>query len=243
MGEGRDEGEITAAYVGIGDELLAGSTEDRNFLFLARLLRELGIRLMRSILVPDDLEAIREAVADCRARYDHVFISGGLGPTHDDVTVEAVARALERRVVRHPMLESRLRDLYGDQIREATLKMAEVPEGAVLHVEEGLLFPVLAVENLFLLPGVPRLFEEKLNAIKERFRSTPYHTAEILTDRRESEIAGLLVETLDRFPPIKIGSYPEWDDGGYRVRIVLESKDGERLEAAAAHLRDALAAP
>ena len=160
------ENEITAAYIGIGNELLSGSIQDANFPYLARSLRELGIRLMRGIVIPDEQEVIRETLELCRSRFDYVFTSGGLGPTHDDVTVEGVALALGVPVVRHPFLEKKIRDFYGDSLEEASLRMSEVPEGAELHLLDEMSFPILSVENVYLFPGVPELFRQKFEGIK-----------------------------------------------------------------------------
>jgi molybdopterin-biosynthesis enzyme MoeA-like protein len=195
---------------------------------------------MRGIVIPDEQEVIRETLDLLRNRFDHIFTSGGLGPTHDDVTVEGVALALGVRVVRHPLLESRIRDLYGDRLEEASLKMAEIPEGAELLLLDEMSFPVLSVENIYLFPGVPELFRQKFEGIKERFRTGPYHTEEIVSQLRESQIADILSETLVRFPSVKIGSYPQWGESGYRVKIVVESKEKESVKGAAAHLREAL---
>ena len=232
--------EITAAYIGIGDELLAGSTQDTNFVYLAQAFRELGIRLMRCAIIPDDRDAIKEVLEQNRHRFTYIFTSGGLGPTHDDVTVEGVARALGVRVVRHPILEDKLKEFYGDNLDEASLKMAEVPEGSVLHFCDRLLIPVLSVENIYLFPGIPELFRQKLDSIKERFRTAPYYTAEVLSERFETEIADILLETIDRFPGIKIGSYPTWSRKEYSVKIVVESREEGVVEKAAAFLRKAL---
>ena len=232
--------EVTAAYIGIGDELLSGSTRDTNFFCLARTLKDLGIRLARGAVIPDDLDAIRETLNLFRNRYTYVFISGGLGPTHDDVTVAGVAQALGVPVLKHPVLESKLREYFGDRLEASSLKMAEVPEGAVLHFCDQWLIPVLSVENIYLFPGVPELFEQKLESIRERFRSEPFYTSEILCDRFESEIVDVLIDTLKRFPSIKIGSYPQWKRDAHRVKIVVEGREPGAVEEAGAHLRGIL---
>jgi len=229
--------EVTAAYIGIGDELLSGGTQDTNFFYLARTLKELGIRLARGAVIPDELDAIRETLDLFRHRYTYVFTSGGLGPTHDDVTVLGVAHALGVEVKRSPVLESKLRAYFGDRLDASSLKMAEVPEGAVLHFCDQLLIPVLSVENIYLFPGIPELFEQKLDSIKERFRSSPFFTAEILCSRFESEIVDLLIDALKHFPSIKIGSYPQWRGKSHHVKIVVEGREREEVERAGAHLR------
>jgi FAD synthetase len=233
MAEGK---EITAAYIGIGDELLSGSTRDTNFFHLAGTLQDLGIRLVRCAVIPDDLDAIEETLNLYRHRYSYIFVSGGLGPTHDDVTVEGVAKGLGVRVVKNPVLETKLREYFGDRLDESSLKMAEVPEGAVLHFCDQLLIPVLSVENIYLFPGIPELFEKKLESIKERFRAAPFYTAEILCERYESEIVDTLMDTLKRFPSIKIGSYPRWKGKSYNVKIVVEGREQGAVEEAAAYL-------
>jgi molybdopterin-biosynthesis enzyme MoeA-like protein len=195
---------------------------------------------MLCIVIPDEPDVIQETIQAYRTRFTYIFTSGGLGPTHDDVTVEGVALALGVEVVRHPFLEKKLREFFGNRLEEASLKMAEVPEGSVLHFYDRLSFPVLAVENIYLLPGIPELFREKFEAIKENFRTRPYYTEEILCNQRESEIADLLSEALDRFPSIKIGSYPQWREGEWRVKVVVESKEKKSVVRAANHLRKAL---
>ena len=233
--------EKTAAYIGIGDELLAGKTPDTNFVYLAQALRDLGIRLLRGVIIPDDLDAIREALDLVRHRVTYVFVSGGLGPTHDDVTVAGVAGALGVRVIRDRILEQKLREYFGESLDKSSLKMASVPEGALLHFCDRLLIPVLSIENIYLFPGIPELFRQKLDSIKERFRAAPFCTEEVLCSRFESEIADILLEALDRFPSLKIGSYPKLDPEGYSVKILLESRDRAIVERAAAYLREALA--
>ena len=234
------ETEKTAAYIGIGDELLAGRTKDTNFFSLARALNDLGIRLARGATIPDELEAIVEYVNRFRHEFTYVFTSGGLGPTHDDVTVEGVARALGVPVVRHPVLEKKITEILGERVDEAALKMAQVPEGAVLHFCDQAHIPVLSVENVYLFPGIPELFEQKLASIKERFRAAPFHAAEILCDQFETEIVDVLIDTLGRFPGIKIGSYPCWKGQAYNVKVVVEGRDKGEVESAADHLRKAI---
>ena len=234
MEEGNEK---TAAYIGVGDELLAGSIQDTNFLYLARTLHELGIRLLRGVIIPDDLEAIRETLAALRYRATYVFVSGGLGPTHDDMTVEGVAQYLGVQVIRDPILEKKLREYFGENMDESSLKMASVPEGASLHFCDHLLIPVLSVDNIYLFPGIPELFRQKLDSIKERFRTTPFWTEEVLCTQFESDIADILLDTLEQFPTLKIRSYPSMGAAGYSLKIVLESKDRTLVEKAVQHLR------
>src|SRR5581483_7478468 len=161
----------TAGLVVVGNEILSGKVVDTNAPFLARELRALGVELRRIVTIPDDLEEIAAAVREFAARYDVVFTSGGVGPTHDDVTIAGVARGLGRAVVRHPVIESRIREFYGEKVNAARLKMAEVPEGTELIVDGRLGFPTIKCENVYVLPGIPELFEQKFLALRGRFLS------------------------------------------------------------------------
>ncbi len=226
----------TAAILVIGDEILSGKTEERNARLLIGELRELGIALRRIIVIPDDVEEVASAVRELSARFDHVFTSGGVGPTHDDVTLTGVARAFNVPLVRHPNLEARLKTFFGDDVDESRLRMADVPEGAELIVPEETRWPLLAVKNVYILPGVPELFQKKFMAIRERFRVAPFYARAVYTMQEEFDIAGSLRVVADAHPLVAIGSYPTFSSTEYRVKLTLESKDGAALEAAAAAL-------
>src|SRR5579885_1203583 len=177
----------TAGLVVVGNEILSGKVVDTNAPFLARELRALGVELRRIVTIPDDLEEIAAAVREFAARYDVVFTSGGVGPTHDDVTIAGVARGLGRAVVRHPVIESRIREFYGEKVNAARLKMAEVPEGTELIVDGRLGFPTIKCENVYVLPGIPELFEQKFLALRDRFAAAPSHPRGRGRDRRALE--------------------------------------------------------
>ncbi len=232
--------ERTASLIAIGDELLSGRTVDTNSIYLARTLRELGVRLRFTITVPDDPRLIRDAVEFCRHRVSYVFTSGGLGPTHDDVTLKGIALAFKVPLVRHPELEQCLRSVFGSPLNKDQLKMAQVPQGATLHYYPGSKLPVISIKNIFLFPGIPKLFQQKLDAIKETLRSDPYFTEEILSTQTESDIAQLLRKALRLYPRIRIGSYPRWKDKKYKVKIVVESKDSASVEKASDFLHQGL---
>lgn len=228
--------ETTAALIVVGNEILSGKVVDTNSAFLARELRREGVTLKRVLVIPDDLDDIAEAVRALQPRYDVLFTSGGVGPTHDDITIAGIARGLGRRVVRHPLLEEKLRALFGDRINEARLKMAEMPEGGEMVFEGGTSFPTLRVENIYVLPGIPELFEAKVLAIKGRFASDPFFLRVLYTSEMETSIAEFLDQTLASFPELLLGSYPKYGDADYRVRITLESKDRDYVERALGHL-------
>jgi molybdenum cofactor synthesis domain-containing protein len=226
----------TAGLIVIGNEILSGKVTDSNSAFLARELRSVGVTLRRIVTIPDEVDVIAAAVREFRPTYDFVFTSGGVGPTHDDVTIEGVAVGLGRRVIRHPAIESRLREYFKQNINDARLKMAEVPDGSELIVDQRFGFPTVQCENFYILPGIPEIFEQKLLALKDRFAATPYVLRVVYTRDGEGAIAEHLNATVAAFPDLLLGSYPKIGDPEYAVKLTLESKDPEYVEAAFRHL-------
>lgn len=214
----------TAAIVVIGNEILTGKSPDKNASFLIDELHQLGVVLRRIVVIPDDLDTIAQTVRQCAECFDHVFTSGGVGPTHDDMTIVGVARAFDRAVVRHPELEAMLRAYFGDGIDETRLRLADLPEGSTLIYDNGLRWPVLATENVFVLPGVPELFRSKFEAIRERFRAEPFFVATIYTREDEFDIAPRLDRVAAQYTDVEIGSYPNFTSEEYRVKLTIESK-------------------
>lgn len=227
-----DHKKTTAALVVIGNEILSGKVDDTNSGFLARELRNAGVSLERISAIVDDVETIAAEVAKCAAAYDVVFTSGGVGPTHDDVTVEGVARAFGRPVVEHTGLRAAIEKAVGDDPGSPLLKMAEVPEGAELVASEDGHFPSVKIENVYVLPGIPQIFETKVEALCKRFVTSPYHIRQVLVSANESHIADHLNATLEAFPALMLGSYPKLGNDEYRVRLTLESKDEAYLDNA-----------
>jgi molybdenum cofactor synthesis domain-containing protein len=232
--------ERSCALVVIGNEILSGKIHDTNTYFAARELRTIGVSLKRIAVVPDELDAIAEEVRYCAQRFEIVITSGGVGPTHDDITIAGVAAALGRRVVIHPQLEALIREHFTERPNKAGLKMAEVPEGAQLNEGGPMVFPTVQVENIYMLPGIPQLFEGKLLALKSKFATDPYFIRAIYTSAGEGKIAGLLDACLDRFPKLMLGSYPKIGNAEYRVKVTLESKDRDYLEDAFNYLLELL---
>jgi molybdenum cofactor synthesis domain-containing protein len=226
----------SAGIVVIGNEILSGKTADTNSTFLARELRKLGVDVRRVVVIPDDLDDIATTVRDFHERFDFVFTSGGVGPTHDDITIDGIARAFGRRVVREPELERKLRDFYKEKVNDARLKMAEVPEGAELIYGGTLAFPTMKVENVYILPGIPEILQSKFLAIREQFAADPFFLTVLYTREGEGAIAEHLNETMRRFPQLMLGSYPKIGDPEYMVKVTLESKDRNYLEQALALL-------
>jgi molybdenum cofactor synthesis domain-containing protein len=226
----------SAALVVIGNEILSGKVQDSNAYFTARELRSLGVELKRIAVVPDELAAIAEEVAYCSTHFDFVITSGGVGPTHDDITMEGVAIAFGRKLIQHPELAALIQKHMGERTNAASLRMADVPEGAVLNDAGDIRFPTVQVENVYVLPGIPQLFESKLNALKPRLHADPYFMRAIYTNSVESSLAEHLNATLSMYPLLMLGSYPKIGHPEYRVKLTLESKDQEYLERAFQHL-------
>jgi molybdenum cofactor synthesis domain-containing protein len=184
----------TAALVVIGNEILSGKVADTNSSYLAKELRALGVSLRRIVVIPDEIDTIGATVRELAPQHEVVFTSGGVGPTHDDVTIAGIARGLGRAVIRHPSLESKLREFFGECVNDARLKMAEVVEGTELLFEGNVSFPTLRVENIYVLPGIPEIFRQKFDALRQRFAADPFHLRAIYTCEPESAIA----ESLNR---------------------------------------------
>ncbi len=227
---------MSAGLVVIGNEILSGKVADANTPFLARELRVLGVALERVIVVPDEVDTVAGVVADFARRFEVVFTSGGVGPTHDDVTMDAVAQAFGRPMVENAGLRRAIEGFVGSAVNEAHLKMAMVPEGCELVIDGHPAFPTVVVENVYVLPGIPEIFQAKLVALRDRFRSQPYHLRQVLVREHETDIAEFLNATLAAFPELLLGSYPKLSNPEYRVRLTLESKDESYVEAALADL-------
>jgi FAD synthetase len=222
----------TAGIVVIGNEILSGKTRDENSLFLVRELRELGVNVRKVSVIPDELNLIASEVRDFSNAFDYVFTTGGVGPTHDDLTMDGIASAFNQKVRRHPELESILRLHYSGDLIEGNLRMADVPEGARLVGGKGPWFPVVAVANVFIFPGVPEILQRKFDRIKEMFREPPYHLREVFLRADEGQIAGILHKLLAEYPDLMLGSYPYFENPVYSIKLTLESKDDAYLQRA-----------
>lgn len=230
----------TAALVIIGQELLSGKVKDENVGFLTESLYKLGVEVKRVLFVPDDPEDIVEALQGVVARYDHVFTTGGLGPTHDDVTLEAVSQALQRPLVHSPSLDRLLETLYGLQDSLERARLSRIPEGAELFYPEGGRYPQLKVGNVYLFPGVPSIVRSKFAAIAERFQGEPIFTESLDLERSELEVVAPLTAVVDAFPDVRFGSYPSYAEGQESVRLTLDGKEKSRVGEALTLLKELL---
>jgi molybdenum cofactor synthesis domain-containing protein len=226
-----------AAAVIIGNEVLTAKIQDLNGPLLARRLRDRGIALRSISVVPDEIDAIVDAVARAREIARHVFTSGGIGPTHDDVTVRAVALALGRSVVRLRSLEDMVRAHYGPSMTPEALRLAEAPEGTELLWREGIWYPILQCESIYLLPGVPQLFKHQLEAVLERLQGVPLRLRSLYLSLDEPAIAHVLDRIALDLPQVAIGSYPEFDRSvGYRVKVTVENAQSALVDEVVARL-------
>jgi molybdenum cofactor synthesis domain-containing protein len=225
----------TAAALVIGNEILSGKVQDANTFALAGELRGLGIELRRVVVVPDEIDAIAAEVNALRASHDYLFTSGGVGPTHDDVTMAAVARALGRRLARHAALEGMLRAFYGERCSESHLRMADVVEGTELWMTHPPTWPTFVLGNVYVLPGVPEIFRWTLAAVRERLRrpGEAFVSRSVYTRADEGEIKPWLDAVVARFPAIAVGSYPRFRDSDHRVRVTFDGRAEAEVDAAA----------
>ena len=233
----------TAAALVIGNELLTGKVQDSNVVALAKELFGLGVALRRVVICSDEVDVIVSDLDELRRRHDVVFTSGGVGPTHDDVTVGAVAKAFGRRLGRSQAIESLLRETLGDRLTPHHLRMAEVPEGAELLTTRATRWPVVRVGNVYVLPGLPEVFRRKLEVVRETFGGgTPFISRSISTKSDEGAIAPLLARLSGEHPEISIGSYPRWGDGPVSVVVTFDGHDPRQVDSAVAALENALPA-
>ena len=223
----------TAAALVIGNEILSGKVQEANVTVLARMLRSLGVLLRRVVVVLDDAETIACEVRELSRAHDWLFTSGGIGPTHDDVTIEGVARAFGVRVVSSPEMESMLRAHYKERFTDGHLRMALVPEGALLEVTAEITWPTIRLGNTWLLPGIPEVFRMKLPVVVARLAgSRAFVSRAVYVKMEEGELKPLLDRIVAAFPDVSVGSYPKWLDASYKTKLTFDGRDVDRVVAA-----------
>lgn len=223
----------TARAVIIGNELLSGKIADKNLPVLARTMRKLGIVLDRAVVVADELDVIAREVREAAAAATWVFTSGGVGPTHDDLTIAGVAAAFDEEVVVSPELESMIRGAYGERLREGHLWMARIPRGARLIQSVEIPWPATLMKNVFVLPGVPEIFEMKMKLVEDVVgRGVPFVTLAVLTTLDEGNLKPLLDAVVKEHPDVDVGSYPRWTDPKVRTKLTFDARDREACERA-----------
>jgi len=225
---------VSAALLVIGDEILSGRTQDKNIYFLANHLTAIGIDLSEVRVVPDIEARIVEAVNALRASYDYVFSTGGIGPTHDDITAQSLAKAFGVKLVEHEGALALMAKRYGvEGLTPARRLMARVPEGGVLVGDPETSSPGFMIENVFMLAGVPAIFRAMVHTLTPLLRTGPHVLSRAITAKcKESEIAALLSRHQDNSSGVSIGSYPYFRNGEYGVNVVLRGTDEDQLQIA-----------
>jgi molybdenum cofactor synthesis domain-containing protein len=223
--------EVTACIIIIGNEILSGRTQEMNLSFLGRRLNDLGISVVEARAIRDEEGDIINTLNECRQKYDYIFTTGGIGPTHDDITAATIARAFNVELIRNQDAVSRLEKYYeSDVINEARLKMANIPEGAQLIDNPVSGAPGFRLENAFVMAGVPMIVRVMFEGITDQLiGGDPILSVSIATDLSESVLAEDLGKLQDRYPEISIGSYPYFKRNRLGVNIVMRATDNERL--------------
>ena len=229
---------ITACLIIIGNEILSGRTQDANLAIVGKKCDTLGIRLTEARVIADVEADIVETVNTCRRLFTYVFTTGGIGPTHDDITAAAIARAFNVEVVRNKEAVNAMDRYYEPRrLTEARLKMADIPEGALLIDNPVSGAPGFQLENVFVLPGVPSIMDAMFDGLTDRLvGGDPVLTDNITTNLLESEIAAGLGVLQEKYPDVSMGSYPYFRKGKLGVNLVLRGTDAGRMNAAADEL-------
>lgn len=233
----------TACLIIIGDEILSGRTQDANLKFFGERLAAMGIRLGEARVVPDIEARIVEAVNAARTLYTYVFTTGGIGPTHDDITTHSIAKAFGRKVIRHPEAEQKLRAYYGDRTNEARLRMAEVPAGDGVKLIENhvSVAPGYSIENVYVMAGVPSVARAMFEAVAPSLQGgPPVYSQSVDGHVREGDIAASLSALQNEYPQVSIGSYPFMRLDKLGTSIVARSTDKAAIAAVMAKVADVM---
>ncbi len=235
----------TACLLIIGDEILSGRTQDANLKFIGQHMAAMGIRLQEARVVPDAPDAIVEALNTCRSRYTYVFTTGGIGPTHDDITTACVARAFGRNVIRNPDAVATLTAYYGERANDAQLKMTEVPDGPDVELINNRVTaaPGYRIENVYVLAGIPNIAQAMFDALAPTLQGgDPMHSNHVDAFVRESEIAAELGKIQNKYPHVSIGSYPSMRNDKFCTSVVARSTDLEAIATVLSEVADAMRA-
>ncbi|MFN0264041.1 competence/damage-inducible protein A [Tepidamorphus sp. 3E244] len=240
-GEGADE--VSAAILVIGDEILSGRTKDKNIGYIAEYLTEIGIDIREVRVVPDDPPEIAAAVNALRARYDYLFTTGGIGPTHDDITADCVADAFGVALEVREDAVSAMRNRYPElELTPARLRMARIPEGGTLIDNPVSGAPGFVIGNVIVMAGVPKIMQAMLDNVAPTLKGGKPLLSETRTGAiREGDIAGPLGELQARFPETRMGSYPGYTDKGFQTSVVVRARDPQVLASAIAEVEKMIA--
>jgi molybdenum cofactor synthesis domain-containing protein len=237
-GEGQGQGRVTAAVLIIGDEILSGRTQDTNLRDIARYLGTFGVDVAEARVVPDVHEEIVATLNALRARYDYVITTGGIGPTHDDITADAVAAAFDTQLYEHPDILALMQARFGGELNAARRRMARVPVGGDLVKNPVQGPPGFTIGNVFTLAGVPAIMRGMLEDVGPRLRTGAVTIARTVRveGTGEGAIAAPLEAVAKRHPAMSLGSYPFYGEGGFGSNLVLRGRDAAEVEATVAEL-------
>lgn len=226
---------VTAAILVIGDEILSGRTKDKNVGHIAEVLSRIGVRLMEVRIIGDDIDTIADTVNALRARYDYVFTTGGIGPTHDDITADGVAKAFGVALPHDPRAVEILTAHYRDgDLNAARMRMTRVPEGGELIPNPVSAAPGFRMDNVFVMAGIPSIMQAMLDEIVPLLRTGTVIESRSFSGRaREGDIAARLGALQEQFPELMFGSYPGIDEGGFKTTVVVRGPAGKTLDRAA----------
>ncbi|MFC7396572.1 competence/damage-inducible protein A [Chelatococcus sp. GCM10030263] len=225
---------VTAAVLVIGDEILSGRTKDKNIGYIAEYLTMVGIDLREVRVVPDDEAEIIAALNALRARYSYVFTTGGIGPTHDDITADSVAKAFGVPIGEDPRAIALLLErIKPEDLNEARRRMARIPQGAELVLNPVSKAPGFWIGNVIVMAGVPAIMQAMLDDVAPKLVKGRRMLSEtVRADAKEGDVAAPLRDIADRFPDVLIGSYPFSDETGFKTNLVLRARDAARLRTA-----------
>ena len=232
----------TACAIIIGNEILSGQTLEKNIPEFGTRLDACGIRLLEVRIIPDVESTIIETVNVCRAKFDYVFTTGGIGPTHDDITAAAIAKAFDRPLTLHPEAEHLLLDYYGEEkINDARMKMAYTPTGATLISNAVSVAPGFNIENVYVLAGVPVIMQAMMDELMPKLKGgAPMQTLSFDVMQAEGDIACMITDIQSTFPNVEIGVYPRIFDGKLASHVVCRSHSNEALNACCAEAKQQL---
>lgn len=220
----------TAGIIIIGNEILSGKVRDANSYYLASELRALGVEVRRISVIADEIDVIGREAAGFSDRYDYVFTSGGVGPTHDDVTMEGIAKGFGVKLVPNDEIRNFLGSRYRKDMNSPVLKMTMVPEGSKLTFSENSRFPLVSFRNIYIFPGIPEYVRSKFPQIREIFRAKAFNLKRLFLDCHEADIAETLNSVVEKYDDVIFGSYPVLGEPDYRVILTAESKSEDSLE-------------
>jgi molybdenum cofactor synthesis domain-containing protein len=235
---------ITAGILVIGDEILSGRTKDKNIGYIAEYLTNIGIDLKEVRVVSDDEGAIIQALNALRTRYTYVFTTGGIGPTHDDITADSVAKAFGVKIDHHPDVVARFRQRFSDaELNEARLRMTRIPDGAELIQSATILAPGFKIDNVIVMAGVPSIMQAMMDIIAPKLKSGVRMLSEsVRANAREGDIGSPLRVIAAAHPDTSIGSYPFLDENSKpNTNIVVRARDPDKLKAAMMEVETMLA--